>query len=221
MKIKILILFNVLIVGMIATEAWHLGFIGQKAIAQTPPPVLQKAEFQFQLRGYCLAYSKNITGPGGHGRSENFPQAVPQELLQKREVALAIDLKSRPFADKYEGFTLRLVNGTPDAVDFSASDSRLAIVQEAQDEQGVWKEVEYLPRSWCGNSYHTLRLRSQECWEFAAPRYSGPVKTKLRFKFTHAQKILYSDAFDGGIHPEQFSIMQGHQPRGLMDPYKE
>jgi len=75
-----------------------------------------------------------------------------------------------------------LVNTTKEQVTFSASDSRLYIVQEALDRDSKWKPIEYLPSSWCGNSYHHVFLGANEYWEFAAARYTGEFKTRLRFR---------------------------------------
>ena len=104
----------------------------------------------------------------------------------------------------------------------AASDSRLNLVQEAMDTDGTWKEIEYLPSSWCGNSYHSVYLAPHHYWEFVAPKYSGPQRTKLRFKLTLSpDRVLYSTAYDGGIHPEQFTVKQGHNPTNIMDPYTD
>ena len=61
----------------------------------------------------------------------------------------------------------------------------------------------------------------REFWAFAAPRYGGPVPTRLRFALDLGRTWARSNEFDGGIHPEQFTVKEGHVPTGLMDPYSD
>jgi hypothetical protein len=92
------------------------------------------------------------------------------------------------------------------------------------DLDGKWKPVEYLPSSWCGNSYHSVFLGPNEFWEFAAAKLNGTIKTKLRFRLqmsSDKQKAghIYSNEFDGSINPKQFTVQKDYTPAGLMDPY--
>ena len=64
-----------------------------------------------------------------------------------------------------------------------------------------------MPRSWCGNSYHTIFLEPGECWEVAAPRYAGAEPTELRFRLTMklgdfeviGQQLLGAEEFANGV----------------------
>lgn len=60
-------------------------------------------------------------------------------------------------------------------------------------------------------------------WSFAAPRYAGEFKTKLRFKLAlRDADPVYSDEFDGAVNKDQFGdAKQGHAPSDVMDPYDE
>lgn len=183
---------------------------------------LEEANFKFMLRGYCYAASKitDTQALGGFGESDNFSRPIRPEMFVRRGECYLI---ARPdeatvFAKKYKGMRLLLINATSKQVAFPASDSRLPIIQEARDEHGEWRPIEYLPSSWCGNSYHRIFLGSNEYWVFAAPRYTGRFKTKLRFKL-EGKNPLYSDEFEGRINKEQFSIKRGHTPTDIMDPY--
>jgi hypothetical protein len=126
-----------------------------------------------------------------------------------------------PFAGG-PGMRVTLVNQTRDLLAFPASDSRLAIVQEAQDSAGTWKPIEYLPSSWCGNSHHRVFLAPNHFWTFPAPRYQGTILTKLRFAMVLADgSQLHSNVFDGSVNPEQFTVKQGHAATNVMDSYIE
>lgn len=201
------------------------------ALGQEPPASpkpLEDLNIEFMLRGYFYAGStiKDKNALGGFGKSENLPKAIDPSM----SVALgAVSLVALPeeetvFAEKHKGIKVLLVNATNNQVGFPASDSRLSILQEALDRDGKWKPIEYLPSSWCGNSYHTVFLDANEYWEFAAARVTGEFKTKLRFrldmrKSKTPQAPIYSNEFDGSVNTKQFAVQQGHKPTSIMDPY--
>lgn len=177
----------------------------------------------FMTRGYCYAGSplKDTKAPGGFGQSANAPKKV-----QAVSTSNALSLLAQPgVAMTYKGdkgMRVILINNTQDLLAFSASDSRLAVTQEAQDPDGNWRPVEYLPSSGCGNSYHRVFLRPQQYWAFSAPRYKGTMSTKLRFAMPLADfSQLYSNVFIGSVNPEQFTLKEGHSATNLMDPYSE
>jgi hypothetical protein len=189
---------------------------------------LEDLKVDFMMRGYFHAGSRieDKQALGGFGTSQNFPKAIDAKMsVSQGEISLiATPDEAAVFAEKYKGLKVVLVNGTNERVGFPASDSRLSIVQEALDRGGKWKPIEYLPSSWCGNSYHTVFLGPNEYWEFAAARYTGKFKTRLRFRLdwqkSGTEKItIYSNEFEGGVNAHQFTIQQGHKPTSIMDPY--
>lgn len=188
-------------------------------------PVLKDLNVRYMLRGYCHARTSipDLHAAGGFGRSDNAARALAERVsLPADSVVLHVVTDSQvPFADTYRGMRLLLINNTAQPQRFSASDSRLSIVQQALDPQGEWADIEYLPQSWCGNSRHTVSLQPQEGWEFSAPRYVGTFLTRLRFRLDPGQgkPPIYSNEFAGSINLEQFSVQQGHTPQGIMDPY--
>jgi len=185
------------------------------------------ANVHFMLRGYCYASSskQDVSALGGFGTSDNRPVKV-ENIAD--ELAGTVYLKASPeeftlFAGGHKGMVLHLVNATERDVSFGACDSRINIVQEARDAAGNWRAIEYLPSSWCGNSYHRVILSPGEEWRFKAPKYIGVMKTRLRFKLTDVDaRVLwpvYSNEFEGSVNPEQFSVRQTYRPRSVMDPY--
>jgi hypothetical protein len=189
---------------------------------------LQNLSVDFMTRGYFFAGSRIVDkdAPGGFGPSDNFPRAIaPGMKVPEGQLSLVVlpDEES-VFAKKYRGLKVLVVNSTTDTVGLAASDSRLNIVQEALDRDGQWKPIEYLPSSWCGNSYHTVFLGSNEYWEFDAARYSGRFKTKIRVTLNQRisndqMMVIHSNEYDGGVNPNQFKVQQGHKPTNIMDPY--
>lgn len=185
---------------------------------------LKPAEFEVKLRGYFLAASdmEDESALGGYAKSDNASRPIEGNLEAPRSGVYLQVLpdETRAFAETYRGMTVRLVNGTDEPVWFSASDSRLDIVQEAEDAEGRWRAIEYLPSSRCGNSYHRVGLKPGRYWTFAAPRYEGPFETRIRVRLRRDdEKDLVSDPFDGSIHRSQFTEKQKHRRGGVMDPY--
>ena len=198
---------------------------GQKNSSHKP---LEDLNIDFMLRGYFYAGSKveDKNALGGFGTSQNFSKAIESNLNapQGKVSLVALPDEVTVFAEKHKGMKLLLVNATNEQAAFPASDSRLYIVQEALDTDGKWKPVEYLPSSWCGNSYHTVFLGANEYWEFAAARFTGKFKTKLRFrlderKSKNEKTAIYSNEFDGSINKEQFTNQRPYNPSSIMDPY--
>ncbi len=184
---------------------------------------LAPADFPFQLSGYFLAGSniKDKKAPGGFYESPNVPKKIPMTAFTPEGIVLrAFPGKRAEFGEAVQGMEVHLQNGTRKTLSFSASDSRINIVQEARNENGDWMPIEYLPSSWCGNSYHNVFLAQREYWVFVAPRYTGVIETKLRFTLTmDSGEKIHSNEFHGSVNLGQFTTQQGHQPVDIMDPY--
>ena len=169
----------------------------------------EPAHFKVMQAASCFAGNEenDPRALGGYGASNNLPKRLSgKEKIKEGDVYLEITQgREVLFQKKYEGLLLRLINGGAKKTAIDASDSRVAIVQEAQTKDGIWKEIEYLPSSWCGNSFHHVYLEPKQFWEFTVPRYSGPLKTNIRFKLVLSPtRTIYSSTYPGGIFPQQF-----------------
>ncbi len=189
-------------------------------------PRLEPLDVQYMLRGYFRAGSKikDDQALGGFGTSDNLPRELGEDPQIKHTglALLAFPEDSVSFQGEALGFRVMLANATGEVVALSASDSRLSIVREALDAEGEWRPIEYLPSSWCGNSYHQVFLGADEYWEFAAPIYSGRLPTRMRFKLADAEEgVIYSNEFEGWVNAEQFTEKEGHTPTSIMDPYDD
>jgi len=179
--------------------------------ASATPEIENTVNVKFMLRGYGYAGSKikDDQALGGFGTSDNLPKSIASDLAKSSEhcYLLAQPTVVTDFAGS-KGMRLTLVNATKDVVAFGASDSRLYIVQEAKSTSGKWKPIEYLPSSFCGNSYHRVLLGPSEYWIFPVPRYDGTFPTTLRFRLMldRVKTPFVSNEFNGSINPEQFSI---------------
>jgi hypothetical protein len=128
------------------------------------------------VRGYLYAASaiEDSSAFGGFGGSDNIPKQLnnPLAFSQTGFLLMIETTKQTTFADKFNGFKLFLVNKTDSTLKLDASDSRLYITAEALV-GNKWQAIEYLPSSWCGNSYHHVYLKPNQYWEFAIPKYNG------------------------------------------------
>lgn len=200
---------------------------------KTYPTQLRPLNIDYMNRGYLYAHSpyiEKLAGFGGWGSSENAFKLVDKSQAFKPE---ELSLEVRPndtatYGKSYLGMKIYAVNTTKDTVFFDAQNSRIYLKLQAQDSQGQWKDIEYIPNSWCGNSYHILFLPTNHFWEFSIPAYEGGLKTKLRAELLYKQneadtesKVLYSNEFEGSINPGQFWRKQPYYPAGIMDPYNE
>lgn len=161
-------------------------------------------ETRYMLRGYCYG----TTEKGASGKSGALVPLNTEYQQDKTQPYLTADPYVNTDFYGMQGMLLVLGNPTSKAVAFETSDNRLYLVQEAQDRDGCWRPVEYLPWSWCGNSYYDILLPAKHQWSFAVPRYTGSYKTVLRFRLTNGDATIYSNVFAGSIHLSQFSVKQ-------------
>lgn len=158
---------------------------------------------------------------GGNYKSDNMPKGIENENLGAPNALSLIALtdKQVPYrphqaGPMFRGFQLVLVNRTGKEISFRAQDSRVYIICEAQTSERVWKPIERLSHSDCGNSYHRVFLPDKHCWTFAVPIFAGSLKTKMRFKLVSEQTDLtYSHEFEGFINPAQWTAAKPDPPQ--------
>lgn len=182
-------------------------------------------DIDFMLRGNIYAQSsiEDSTALGGFGGSENLPKMINAENeFSESGLFLKIDTaKTAAINDKFNGYKFYIVNKSDTIIKLDASDSRLYVIAEVFY-KNEWKPIEYLPSSWCGNSYHEVYLKQNEYWEFIVPKFSGKIKTKLRYRLMMGnEKYIYSNEILASINKSQLKLKQGHKPDGIMDPYND
>jgi hypothetical protein len=156
---------------------------------------------------------------GGYARSDNLSNRLNRPVPPEKLSLIALPQEQATFGS-YRGFTVLLASATSREVAFEAADSRLSIVREARDANGEWRPIEYLPSSWCGNSYHRVFLPAGHYWRFRVPEYAGSFLTKMRFVLTYGKnQRLHSNEFEGFVNLSQFEKRQPLPDGGWMDPY--
>jgi hypothetical protein len=160
----------------------------------------------------------------------NGPRLIQQENTFVPG-ALSIHVESKAdtlFEDKYVGYSVSLANKSGKMVSFQTQDHRLDMIVQARNQQGEWKNIEYLPSSWCGNSYSNIDLKSGYYWQFTTPRFDGEFNTKCRIalkyinpdpELKNQETTLFSNEFDGSVNLSQFWRIQNMFSSNLMNPY--
>lgn len=204
-----------------------------KEIWKEPKSTNSKLNIDFMNRGYYYASSntlKNSTLFSGWGKSDNSSKQIkPNMNFISNTLQVIIDSKQKTkWSKQYDANKLFIANTSSDTMYFASQDSRILLKIQAQNSKGEWKDIEYLPNSWCGNSYHTIFLAPNEFWEFSTPIYQGEFKTKIRAELIYMKtynqedgNVIYSNEIDAYINPGQFWYKRDYNPSGLMDPYDE
>jgi hypothetical protein len=172
----------------------------------------------FKLRASKLAIGKNKES-GGWYVNDNEAKPIKSKFTKEGTYLLIDEQAYTQILDTFLANRLYLVNNSEEKNCFTAQDSRLDIVMQAKNYLGIWRDIEYLPQSWCGNSFHEICLNKNQFWEFPSPIFEGKYKTKLRYKLTTPSKTILSNEIGGYINPGQFRNKLPYTPKSLMDPY--
>ncbi|WP_160710798.1 WG repeat-containing protein [Chitinophaga solisilvae] len=225
---------NGLLYCMINNRQTYLNTQGQ-VVWQQKDTSLQPLNVDYMQRNYFSGWGyPSASSVNGEGRSENYSRKItPAQGFPGAQVlqVIAAPPGKDTFNETYTGRAVYVVNTTPRSFVFNASDSKLYIKTQALTSKG-WEDIEYQPRSFCGNSYHQVPLDAGRYWQFTAPVYQGAVKTRLRIAVTYIsvpgtdtaeekEATVYSNEFEGSINPGQLWRKEGYSPENIMDPYYE
>lgn len=182
-------------------------------------------DVKFKLKGYFYAGTSKIdtTAIGGFYEDDNRPKKIDSKInnISIQDTFQIIVKSDTPteFENGISGFKVFVINKTDSIINLPAQDSRLYMKRQVFY-KNEWKDIEYLPGSWCGNSYHSVSIKSNEFWEFKAPCIVGKITSKFRFVLdTDDDLPIYSNEFQGSFNRRQLKKEQGHKSLGLMDPY--
>jgi hypothetical protein len=183
-------------------------------------------DVKHKLRGYFYAGTSIVdsTALGGFYEDNNSPKDVDEQVKsisatsQLQILALTDSVVNYP--NGMSGFKVLLINNSDSTITFEAQDSRLYIYRQAYYND-QWNNIEYIPSSWCGNSYHNVLLQTNEFWEFTAPCLKGKKVTKFRFivRLDDNGNMLTSNEFEGSFNTQQLTKVKEYKSLGLMDPY--
>lgn len=216
-------------------------FVWQQANQST----IHAMNIDYMQRCYFSVSHANTGHPSRYG-------VGPEEITSKhtftpQQVSVTVAPDDTVHLDNtFVGMKVFVANTTTDTIVFNAQDGVLYMTTQALGEDGKWKDIDFMPHSWCGNSYHSVALMGNHYWPLEMPRYEGSFQTKLRLELTYvnpsdttsdylsksykldgrsrrqANSIkVYSNIFDGSVNPGQFWRKVVHQSQGIMDPYDE
>ncbi len=197
----------------------------EKKTREKSPPGLN---IDYMLRGDFYAASQSseqFDGHGGWGGSSNYAKKIGvNSSFETGKIQLKVDSAIQKNKKNYHGFALMLANTTQDTLVLEAQDSRIYMYLQAKDSSDTWRDIMYLPSSWCGNSYHKVFLAPGEYWDFTVPAMEGDIHTKLRVALktqSSGAPEFTSNEFEGGINPAQFWRKEGYSPASIMEPYDD
>jgi hypothetical protein len=92
------------------------------------------------------------------------------------------------------------------------------IIQEAKDEKGNWRPIEYWVSGFCGNGKWKYILEPNYYVITSVYKYSGEFETDLRVKFKRGNSVYYSNKFRGKINRHQFNPPEyANSPRYFLE----
>ena len=109
------------------------------------------------------------------------------------------------------GFPIYIINKTKTTYNFLVQDSQLNLIRQVYY-NNKWQDIETFAKSDCGNSSHTIYIKSKEYWLLKAPWYSGKKEAKFRFKLRmnyamtldlNTDSFIYSNEFEGSFNENQ------------------
>ena len=185
----------------------------------------KRVNINYQFRGNCYAYSStnNAAPSNGEAHSDNIAQRI-DSTFPRNGFYLVINEMEYVMDGKYLHQKLYIVNTGDTATKLEAQDSRLNIIAEALNEKQEWQPISYLPSSWCGNSYHTVVLDTNQYWSFDVPVFAGTFKTKMRYTLLlDKEQKISSNEVAAFLNTSQFNkeSKQGHTANSIMYPYND
>ena len=103
-------------------------------------------------------------------------------------------------------YSIYVFNKTTDSIKISSQDWHLFLIQEAKNQNGEWKPIEYWKYSWCRNSYLSDKLEPNGILKTESKVYKGKFETQIRFKLLNDNKVYYSNSTTGFVNLTQFAI---------------
>lgn len=158
---------------------------------------------------YQLSTSYNTRGYGWKAISSIIVNLERTDYKNNKLALILDDSETAVFNEEHKGISLYLINSTQKEVEAPSVDGSLYLVMQALDKDGIWKNIESYPSSFCGNSYVNTTIPAKYFFKYTAPVYEGEFKTKLRYSLTiigKDKKItnIYSNEISGSINPAQF-----------------
>ncbi|WP_430908365.1 hypothetical protein [Maribacter sp. 2-571] len=103
-------------------------------------------------------------------------------------------------------YAIYVHNKTTDSLKISSQNRHLFLIQEAKNQNGEWKPIEYWKYSRCENSYLSDKLEPNGILKTESKVYNGNFDTQIRFKLLNDNNVYYSNSTTGSVNLTQFDI---------------
>jgi len=164
-------------------------------------------EYMLEAKIFVKSSIEDSIALGGFGESENLPKIINDSNgFNENGFFLKIDTSNKVLiSDYYNAYKFFIVNKSDSIIKLKAHDSRINVIAEVYVNY-EWQPIEKIVNSWCPNSKHYVYLKPNEYWEFDIPKFSGLVKTKLRYKLDLGnENYIYSNEIFASINKSQLS----------------
>jgi WG repeat protein len=154
--------------------------------------------------------------------SIDYKKITAADHFAQNELICKIDTTQTTIIHQHiKAYRLVVGNSTNDTINL-LSINGLAILLQAQDEDGVWKNIEELTFPTHTNGYFITKMAPGTYWPLKVPQFVGTFPTKVRAAVWYLDKnnkkqVIYSNAINASINKTQFWLA-GYYPQGVCDP---
>ncbi len=188
---KILLITIGIAVGLYVVE---LAFFPKKSIQyELNEAAFKDAEFldvHYQLFANKHASGKVIESDGWYV-SKNKSKKIDGKFSRKGLFLQINEQELTLVNNKYIANKLYLVNNTDDDICFPSQDNRLYLTMQAKNAFGVWKDIEHMPNSSCGNSYYDICIGKKSFGNFPVCNLKEDTKLNCGMYFSMNTDIYY------------------------------
>ena len=117
-----------------------------------------------------------------------------------------MELEDDSTFEEVKSFPIYLVNLGEHTASINAQDGSLIMQMEAKTDSTTWELVEYWSPSWCGNSYHEIRIPSGNAAFMRGIKYSGEINTVGRLRLQNGDSTIFSNEFPISVNQGQFEM---------------
>lgn len=97
-------------------------------------------------------------------------------------------------------------NPTNDTIPLEHRNRKIKMIQEAKNENGDWRPLEFCVEASGAERYETTALLPNEMALIHVLRYDGDFVTDVRLKFKIGRQVVYSNTYKAMIYKSQFEI---------------
>lgn len=132
---------------------------------------------------------------------ELLPLPIEQNFFHTlRTFSIQIDANTQTnFKDGINRLKFYIINNSDSNVSIPVINHQLIVVAEVKY-NNKWHPIEYLLNLSCGYSYSNKILKSGTYWNVYVKKYSGKIKTQLRYKLKCGNMIFYSNQISSSFN---------------------